>query len=134
MRTLAPAMILAACGGVPEPGSDWQPVSHVDVGDVCFEADGDDITVRVVVEDCMSSGCARDFVGDCAATVDGTDITLTSSMEWETYVGDMACPADCGVPMVECTVSGLADGSYTVSFGTETLSLEIPVVESCSIF
>ncbi|MBX2802079.1 MAG: hypothetical protein KTR31_30640 [Myxococcales bacterium] len=118
---------LAGCP--PLPGvSDWQPVSYVDEGEVCFSADGTDVTVDVVAPDCLSSSCSRDLGGSCEAVVDGTDITLTSEVTWEQDAGTgIACTDDCGIPMVTCTIADLADGTYTVTHGTETLTLTVPV-------
>lgn len=122
---------LSACGGLVD---DWQPVSYVDEGQVCFEADGADIVAQVVVQDCMSGSCTRNFVGSCSATASGSEITLTSDISWEENVGAVACTDDCGIPMATCVLEGLADGTYDVTFGGEQLQLVVPVTEPCSIY
>lgn len=124
------ALALVAC---ELPGvSDWQPVSFVDEGEVCFEDAAPDVTVRVIAPGCLSSSCSRDLGGSCTAVVDGTDITLTSDISWEEDRGDVACTDDCGIPAVSCTLADLPDGTYTVTFGSQTLTLTVPVDEKCS--
>ncbi len=131
--------ILTACGGGGSTGDtadtdvSWEPVSYIDEGDVCFgtvDADADS-TVSVVVQDCMSSSCSRAFQGACTAAVAGTEITLTSDISWEDATGNIDCTDDCGIPATSCTLEGLAEGTYNVTFGTESLTLAVPSSEDC---
>jgi hypothetical protein len=86
------------------------------------------VEVQVVVNDCLSSSCSRDLVAVCSATVSGAAITLTSDISWEENVGEgVPCTDDCGFPLATCAIEGLADGSYTVTFGAQTLDLTVPV-------
>jgi hypothetical protein len=131
-RTLALAS-LAFFAGCP-PGSsqeDWQPVSYADAGDVCFSQAGSDVQITVTVSECMSSSCTRNFEGTCSATSTGSDVALTSDVHWEENVGAGTCTADCGIPMATCTLSGLADGTYTVTFGDQTFDLTVPATDDC---
>ena len=141
--------ILTACGGGTDEGTTdssdtdtdtgdvtWTPMSYVDEGDVCFgTVDSDtDSTISVVVQDCMSSSCSREFAGSCSATIVDNQITLTSDIHWEDAIGDIDCTDDCGIPATSCTLEGLADGTYTVAFGTQTLTLTVPSVEDCDYY
>ena len=133
MRTLPWLMVLAACSGLGGAADDWQPVSYVDSGEVCFTAGQDgDVVVTVTVDGCLSSSCSRAFGGSCTATVSGTTITLTSDIHWEQNVGVGAtCTDDCGTPTVSCTIAGLADGTYDIVHGPQTVPLVVPVVDTC---
>jgi hypothetical protein len=121
----------AACNALPGQ-DDWQPVSFVDEGTVCFAQQDSDISISVTAPGCMSSSCSRNFAGSCAATVSGTEIALTSDIAWEQNEGDVACTDDCGIPTTSCDLTGLADGSYTVTFGDQTFALTVPVADPCA--
>ncbi len=134
--------ILTACGGggsstdTADTDVSWEPVSYIDEGDVCFgTVDADtESTVSVVVQDCMSGNCSRAFQGSCTAVVSGTEITLTSDISWEDATGNIGCDDDCGRPATSCSLEGLAAGTYDVTFGTESLTLEVPSVENCDYY
>jgi len=107
----------------------WEEVSYVDEGAVCLEADGADVRVTVTAPDCLSSSCSRDLGGQCEATVDGSTITVTSTITWEQAVAgpNLACTDDCGLPQVSCTIpGGLDDGEYTVEIGGESTTVDYP--------
>lgn len=107
---------------------DWQLQTHVDEGEVCFTPGATGVDVVVVLAECLSSSCSRNFVGSCSATVDGSEITLTSTMSWEQNLGfGVPCTDDCGIPQADCTLEGLADGTYEVTYGGEVVSLTVPV-------
>lgn len=134
MRHLTLLTFLVACdptgvGGGSNDG--WEPVVFVDEGDVCMAQQGSDVAVTVSVQECLSSSCDRDLGGECAATVDGDTITLTSEIRWETDTDPEACTDDCGLPSVDCTIPGLPDGTYTVIHGTETTTLTVPITGEC---
>lgn len=136
-RLFASVSIACVLAGCPNGGiSNWEPVSFADEGEVCFDADGTDVTVEVAAPGCLSSSCSRNLGGSCAAVVDGTDITLTSEVTWEQDRGvGIACTDDCGLPSVMCTMEDLADGTYTVTHGDETFTLTIPLEDDdCSLF
>jgi hypothetical protein len=119
------------------PVDDWQLQSYVDVGDVCFQAGAEGVEVLVTVQECLSSSCSRDLVATCAATVDGSAITLTSDISWEQNVGaGVPCTEDCGTPLATCTVAGLADGTYQVTHGADVLELTVPIADTqaCSMY
>jgi hypothetical protein len=114
------------------PAEDWQLQSWVDAGVLCFEVDGTGVTVRVDPQECLSSSCSRAFQGSCSATVKGTAITVTSDISWEQNVAEGAtCTDDCGSTAVECTLPALADGTYTVTFGTQQSELVVPITADC---
>jgi hypothetical protein len=131
MRPDFPVLLLAvACTGA----EDWQPVTYTDEGDVCFEADGADLSIHVTAPDCMSGSCSREFGGSCTATRAGATITLTSDIHWEENVAPGAmCTADCGIPTVHCTLADLPAGDYTVKLGATEVSLSFPDPEPCGL-
>ena len=130
LARLLPLCLLAAC-----LTESWELQEHIDEGTVCASrVDGDAAEFMVVVPGCMSSSCTQNFVGECAASFDGAEILLTSDISWETNVSPRAsCTDDCGFPMATCTLDGLPDGTYTVLFGEETLTIELPG-EPCQPF
>lgn len=139
MRAVPFLILWAGCVELPigpgaDPGDDWVPVSYVDEGDLCFEDQGGDVVVRVTAPDCLSSSCSRDLGGSCEGTVVGDVVTLTSEVHWEQNQGpEVACTDDCGAPAVSCALPALADGTYSVALGTETVELVVPVTTSCGI-
>jgi hypothetical protein len=135
MRHALP-LLLAACTGTATGNDDWQPVSYVDEGEVCFESSGVDLVAYVTAPDCLSSSCSRAFEGSCTLTMDDpSTLTLTSDIRWEQNVGErVACTDDCGIPRVSCTLPSLPDGTYTVAFGSQTLDLTFPATEPCDPF
>jgi hypothetical protein len=137
VRTTSILTLLAACGGEAPEDTDtvtWGEVSHVDDGTVCFgTVDIDTVsTLTVTASDCLSSSCTDNVEGSCAATVDGTDITLTSDLRWDEVTGgSVACTDDCGTAVTRCELEALPEGTYTVSFGSQTLTLDVPQAEDC---
>jgi hypothetical protein len=126
-RTLmipALAVLLTAC---PEEEEAWEEIAYVDQGTVCWDASDGVLELSVVVQDCMSSSCSRGFEGSCAASLDGSTLTLTSDIRWENNVTPGAeCTADCGIPMATCELTGVVDGSYTLDFDGETYAIDMP--------
>ena len=135
--------LLPACSGADNGDTEdtdavtWGEVIYVDEGDACFgDVDTDtESTINIVVNDCMSSSCTENFQGSCTATVEGTEITLTSDIHWDEVTGgNIGCTGDCGIPTASCTLEGLADGTYTVTYGSQSLTLTVPNVEDCSTY
>lgn len=123
--------VFAGClgGGTTDTGAEdeWVPREHIDDGQVCWSGAAGSLELTVVVQDCMSSSCSRGFQGACAASVDGSTIMLTSDISWEDNVGEnIPCTDDCGIPMATCTLEGVADGTYTIAFGAQSLTIDLP--------
>lgn len=145
MRPCWMMMLAAACTGVGPgdsgktgdtgaPVDDWQPVSYVDEGELCIEGSDTDVTIWVDPQECLSSSCSRAFMGSCEATVQGATITVTSDISWEENRGpNVACTDDCGSTAVSCALPALADGTYTVIFGSEQRELVVPIEETCQL-
>ena len=112
---------------------DWEPLEFLDEGDVCFgNVDANtESTLQITMMVCMSSSCSRAFEGECTATVEGSEITLTNRFSWEEAVGNIPCTDDCGIPTTACELEGLADGEYNVTLGDQTFTLTVPQVEDC---
>jgi hypothetical protein len=131
------ALLTAACVELPiDNNEEWALQEHVDAGEVCLGVDdAGDLTAMVRVQECMSSSCSRDYVSSCALSFDGTSLTLQSDISWEDNISpDAMCTDDCGIPLAECTLADLPDGTYEVAFGAETLTLVWPLTEPCSVF
>ena len=134
MRYLTLLTFLMACDPTGVGGGsddEWEPVSFVDEGDACLAQQGTDVVVTVSVQECLSSSCDRDLGGECAATVEGNTITLTSEIRWETAVTPEMCTDDCGLPSVTCTIPALADGTYTVVHGAQETTVVVPIADAC---
>jgi hypothetical protein len=132
MRLCAFTIFAIACVGTV-PGDDWQPVSYVDEGELCFQQDDTEVVVEVDPGECLSSSCSRSYEGSCTATVQDDTITVTSDISWEQNEGEsVPCTDDCGFTAVTCTLPALADGTYTVVFGDEQSQLVVPIEGSCT--
>lgn len=127
-------LLMLACSGEPldsssvEPLS-WASVEKFDEGMLCFRNADDEVSVDVILGDCLSSSCDRDFVGTCEYAVDADQLTLTSTFTWETAQGEVECTDDCGIPMATCELGALV-GTYTVTLGTHTETAVFPPEES----
>ena len=118
---------------------DWQPQEKADDGAVCLVTDLDavgspqvfdaaqPITVLYDANICLSSSCDRNAAATVEASVEGSTIAITSSASWEQNEGrNIACTDDCGFLGAEAELGTLAEGTYTVTFGGESLELVIP--------
>jgi hypothetical protein len=130
MRICVFSMLAMACTGTGS-GDDWQPVTYVDEGELCFEQRDSDVAIRVDPQECLSSSCSRAFEGSCTASLQDNTITVSSDIAWEENVGNVSCTDDCGSTAVECTLPALADGTYTVIFGDQQIELQVPITEPC---
>ncbi|HWB76043.1 MAG TPA: hypothetical protein VG755_13835 [Nannocystaceae bacterium] len=129
MKRIVWLLLATACGGP------WDEVSFVDEGQLCFSTQSDGIAVEVQAPDCLSSSCSRDPHGTCEATIDGERITITSEFHWEERNGGIkGCTLDCGRVVADCTLAGLAPGTYTVVHGEEEVELVVPLAqEGCPL-
>jgi hypothetical protein len=125
-------LVLLAFGGCGLPGiEEWQLVTYIDDGELCFQNEGTNLIIAVTAPDCLSSSCSQDLGGTCVPTVDNLTITLTSEVFWQQYVGALDCTADCGAPTVTCAIAGLPNGTYTVIHGDDQVQLVVPVAATC---
>jgi hypothetical protein len=126
--------LLAACD---EGGSSPAPVEVFDQGRACllghepagtqrttFVAD-QPVSIDVGSFACISGSCTKDRIASCEATVTGSSIEISTRASWR-FTGDTACTDDCASPSASCTTPPLPAGTYTVSLGTHTTTLEIP--------
>lgn len=87
-----------------------------------FQA-GDDLELRVILDDCMS--CPKDFHADCASSRDGDTINLSAGGSWKRdNVG--ACPAVCLELSATCVLRDLEPGTYTIVSGSNKLTVTLP--------
>ncbi|MDP2305093.1 MAG: hypothetical protein Q8P18_03620 [Pseudomonadota bacterium] len=113
----------------------WEPIIQVDEGTSCLEAATADGTGTITVDAnvCLSSSCSRNATASCAATLDGTTITVTSEFAWEEATGEtLDCTADCGMLAASCDVGPLAAGSYLIVHGAESTTVEVPTTGACA--
>lgn len=117
---------------------DWQLKQREDEGAVCLLTNRDDahglqvfdattpITVVYDANVCLSSSCDRNRDASVSAVVEGSTIAIGSSASWEQNKGNVGCTDDCGMLGAEANLGVLAEGSYTVTYGGESLTLAIP--------
>lgn len=123
-------LLLSAC-----PLESWSDETRTDVGTVCVEGEADGTaTVFVDSQECMSSSCSRNSTGTCAATLDGSTVTVTSTFTWEQATGGVPCTDDCGFLGTTCEVGPLPAGEYTIVHGSDTVTVTIPTEETCGGF
>ncbi|MEL6349099.1 MAG: hypothetical protein AAFV53_38700 [Myxococcota bacterium] len=137
MKNLVVMMaLLAGCDSVFD---DWQPQERVDEGAACLVTNPDDpsasqffdattpITVLYDANICLSSSCDRNDDAAVDAAVEGGTIAISASASWEQNEGrNITCTDDCGFLGAEADLGVLAEGTYTVTFGGESLTLTIP--------
>lgn len=88
-------------------------------------ASGGQVSAVVDVDVCWSSSCDVDRVASCALALDGTTLTLTTTVSWR-FTGSDVCTTDCGRPGPTCTSEPLADGTYTLRYANMTTIFEVP--------
>jgi hypothetical protein len=129
MRSVLVLLTLSGCGIAPI--EEWQLITYIDDGELCFQSQGPDLLIAVTAPDCLSSSCSEQLGGGCEPVVDNLTITLTSEVYWQQYVGVLDCTDDCGAPTVSCKIAGLPEGTYTVLHGDDQVQLVVPVAASC---
>lgn len=72
------------------------------------------ITVVYDANTCLSSSCSRNAEAAVSAAAEGDTIAIGG------------CTDDCGFLGAESELGALAEGSYTVTFGEQSLTLTIP--------
>jgi hypothetical protein len=113
-------------------GGPWDTVAVSDEGELCFEQDGEFVTVTVRAPDCLSSTCTRDIDGSCDVRVVDTAIVLESDIFWEQKNGPHAsCSDDCLRATAICSLGRLDPGSYTIVHGEDRFQMTVPVLEGC---
>jgi hypothetical protein len=105
-----------------------------DVGGLCILGDGDGsntsyvenatVDAHVVLQACAPCG-ATDIMTSCSIERDGSTLTVSASASWWKEDVDV-CTADCLVLETTCTSEPLPAGIYTVEYGDETTTLEVP--------
>lgn len=118
---------LASCDRIT-----WELEEHLDIGRSCVQGgDETDAIVRVNAGVCLSSSCSRQIEASCVAEVDGDQVVVTSSFAWEeASARRLACTADCGFMIAECSAGALPAGTYTVSHAEESYEVTLPA-EPC---
>jgi hypothetical protein len=91
-----------------------------------FEADTP-ITVTVVLAECLSSSCSSEREGTCDVAVTGDHIVISGHGSYVDESGPgRSCTDDCINIEATCEVPALDEGTYTVAYGDDEISLEIP--------
>lgn len=109
------ALGLVGCAGDPEPSV----VEFHDEGTLCRQ--GSDLLIDW--ETCLSGSCDTLTVAECAVSLEGGVLTLTSHGEI-TSVGT-ECTADCGFAQVLCELPEIPDpAAITVEHGATTVDLD----------
>lgn len=99
---------------------------YIDEGALCLtqKEDTGELTVRVSVGGCYSSGCSRLLLSECAVTRDGEALTVTNHTRVE--VGG-ECFDDCRIYLSECSLASVPPGEYTVRHGDFETTVVLPL-------
>jgi hypothetical protein len=130
-------MALSSCNG-NAPG---ERVEYTDEGRLCvygsqptpfdqspqeFVADAP-VHVMVTHHGCLSSSCTKDRQSSCTIAVQGAVITVSSQGGYtDTSASSAACTDDCAMVSGTCATAALPAGTYTLSHGGDSLTLDIP--------
>lgn len=97
-------------------------------GDVCLDpaavasfAEGDELEVVVLLDDCMA--CPKEFTADCDVERKGDVITLHAH---GTYTQRNGPCNSCLDLKVGCVVGGLPPGTYTIRSGVHEVEVTLP--------
>lgn len=74
---------------------------------------------------CLSGSCDALLQASCTIIASGTHLTVSSTFEIE-HSGASACTDDCGIERATCSLLGLAGGSFSISHGGESRSMDVP--------
>lgn len=89
-----------------------------------------EISVRVFVDECLSSSCDELTSKNCSASLEGETVTVTSSAAIESQSGSGPCTSDCGGIEVDCSLGELEAGDYTLEHGEESFTFTVPSDEA----
>ena len=116
--TLAASLLLYAC----PPGTTHH--EDTDVGSACFPVDAqEDAALPVEIRDTCFSGSTQNLELSCSVEVNGDTISISSTAEYDlpNEITD-----DCQDQRATCTSAPLPAGNYTVTYGPNQASLEVP--------
>jgi len=117
----------ANCADSGDSGDVYETRDEVsDVGQACIDST-DPLEVTVSLEDCASS-CIRDLQTSCSAEVVGGDLIVEASASWLPPASG-TCDAACNVIQATCTVAAPPAGAYTLVYGGQSTSLQVPLAE-----
>lgn len=106
-------------------------------GQFCADAalqPDDAFTLSFLSQQCLSSSCTTDYELSCTFTQDGQQIVASVSGTYgdRTFEEEGVCTEDCGIWTGDCSALTLAEGTYTIQYGEESYTLEIPgQAQSC---
>lgn len=117
---------LVACSAKPKPRVD---VEVRNVGGLCspaksFDA-GEPIEFVVKLENCAAP-CASEVTTGCRVKLEGTTLEVEASASYTVPGEDQDCAAICHAVRATCTSDPLPAGSYTLRYGQQTTSFEVP--------
>ena len=77
---------------------------------------------------CLSSSCSTGGELSCTFTQDGQEIVASVSGSYgdRTFEEEGSCTDDCGILSANCSELTLAEGTYTIQYGGDSHTLEIP--------
>lgn len=93
--------------------------------EVAMFADGDDLKLQIVFEDCLP-GCGGNTFTECDVVRDGDTIEIDARGSYDKKGGNGACAAVCRPLIATCVIGGLDVGTYTINSGTHSLRLTLP--------
>ena len=88
---------------------------------------GDAVRFQVTPEGCHSSSCTARYDVSCAIDATASPALTLNALFCLGATGDETCTADCsGGGFATCNAGTLADGEYTVTMGTESITFTVP--------
>ena len=108
------------------------------MGDSVFESNPDivadtELPIRILMVPC--EGCVEDVVTECNAMVDepNSTITIESSATWKRGSGDECLLDVCREIEATCELSGLSEGTYSVTHGEDEFEFVVPSMPDCPL-
>lgn len=117
---------LFACKGVEE-------VALEDVGGLCaWGADdggtyveGESVELRILMVECLECG-ASEVTTTCSVDQEGTTLQVHATADYTIDQSVETCLTVCETVFVGCESEPLAAGTYTLEYGGESTSFEVP--------
>jgi hypothetical protein len=108
--------------------SDSAVTTYEDEGSLCLSSVTDDgaaeVEITVQIPTCLSSSCSRVISTSCSVQEADGVLNVTSHAEVEQWTG--TCTDDCRSLEMKCRSPRLAAGQYTLTFGAESTTLNLP--------
>ncbi len=84
-------------------------------------------------DQCLSTSCTTGYTGDCQIDIQGSSLSigLSGSYGDASRMDNPACTDDCGHWTIECDDITLPEGTYTLSYGGDPRTFDVPSESGC---